>query len=148
MIKSRFVGLVGLGVLPLVLGFLLNWAMMILPISRIFYILLSILLLVGWGYLSFKVSSPSSNPFIQALLMCSFGLLMLMLVLYQELVIGRYWGNLIGSGTQFFFLPWLSLASTIISPLMHTVRMWPMYVTVWIGLFISSCIGCFKKRNK
>ena len=147
MMRSRFVGLVGLGFLPLVLGFLLNW-MMALPIPGIFYTLLSILLLVGWGYLSFKVSSPSSNPFLQALLACSFGLLMLMLVLYQELVMGRYWGNLIGSGTQFFFLPWLSLASTIISPLMHTVRMWLMYVTVWIGLFISSCIGCFKKRIK
>ena len=150
MAKSRVAGLVGLGVLPLVLGFFYNWMLTTLPVRGILYLLLPVLLLVGWGYLSYRVASSSSNPFLQALLTCSFGLVILVLVLYQELAMGQYWGNLVGIATQFFFLPWISLASSVmslISPFVHSIRVWPLYVIIWIGLLAVSCFGCVKKRK-
>lgn len=140
--------LIGVGILPLILGFLLNRLMWTLPITGFISISLGLLLLLAWGYCSFKLSNPIKSPILQAFLMCAFGLLILVLVLYQEIIRGAYWGNVIGLGTQVFFLPWLSLAFTVISPFLNVVRVWPMYIVIWIGLFITSCVGCLMKQHK
>lgn len=144
----RVIRLIGIGIVPLIVGFVLNWLMTILPITGFFMSLLSLLLLIIWGYAAFKISSPSGNFVLQAFLMCVFGLLMLILVLYQELAMGEYWGNLIGYGSQLFFAPWILPASTVIIPFMSVIRIWPMYIAIWIALFISGCIGCFVKQRK
>lgn len=145
---DRAIRLIVIGIMPLILGFVLNWLLMILPITGFFMLLLSLLFLIVWGYAAFKISSPSRNFILQAFLMCIFGLLMLILVLYQELAMGEYWGNLIGVGTQMFFLPWISLASTIIRPFMNVTRVWPLEIAIWIVLFILGCIGCIVKQHK
>lgn len=88
---------------------------------------------------------------IQSLLFCTFGLLMLLLVLYQELVMGAYWENPIGFCTQAYFLPWILLASTIMSlfsPLMELIRVWPLYIVIWVSLFIASCAECAIKKRR
>lgn len=135
---GRAVCLIGGGVLPLLLGFLLNWSMLAFPITGLITQLLALLFLLMWGHLSFKLSTSAKSPILQAFLMCAFGLLMLALVLYQELVMGRYWGGLVGFGTQMFFLPWISLGFLVARPLMSVVRLWPIYVLIWSGLFITS----------
>ena len=141
---AKAVRLICVGMVPLILGFLLNGVMQTSPISGFIWLALSFLLLIAWGYLAFKVSNPAHNSMMQALLMCAFGLVMLLFVLYQELVMGAYWGNIIGVGTQMYFLPWVALASLVI----HSLRLWPIYVAIWLGLFVTSCIGCLLKRHK
>lgn len=141
--------LIGFGITPLAIGFLLNWVMLALPIINGFlYMLLSLVLLILWGYFAYKLSEPAYNSIIQSLLLCAFGLVMLALVLYQELVLGAYWGNIIGFATQMFFLPWISLVSTIMSPLMGVFRLWPLYIAIWAILFIVSYIGCIIKKRR
>ncbi len=145
---GRAMCLIGGGILPLFLGFLLNWTMLAFPVTGFITLLLALLFLLMWGYLSFQLSASAKSPVLQAFLMCAFGLLMLALVLYQELVMGRYWSGLAGFGPQMFFLPWISLASLVVRPFMSVVRMWPIYIVIWIGLFITSCIGCKMKQAK
>lgn len=144
----KTIKLIGVGIIPLFLGFLLNWLMTILPITGFVSILLGLLLLLVWGYCSFKLSSPTQNFILQAFSMCAFGLLLLILVLCQEIIVGAYWNNVIGFATQMFFLPWISLAAFITGPFMNVIRLWPMDMVIWISLFVISCVGCFLKRRK
>ncbi len=141
----KAIKLIGFGIIPMVVGFLLNWLMMLLPIYGIVSILLAVVFLLLWGYFAFKLSNSRQNSILQAFLMCAFGLIMLALVLYQELAMGQYWINLMGFATQMFFLPCLSLASLVVSPFMDVIRVWPMYIVIWAAMFIASCIGVFVK---
>lgn len=143
---AKTVRLICVGILPLLAGFLLNWILSVFPIHGFVAGMVSVLLLIGWGYLACKLSDPDRSLLVQSVLMCAFGLVMLLLVLYQEIVLKAYWGNTFGSATQMFFLPWLTLASSVISPFVS--RVWPMYVLIWFGLFAASCAGCSLKRQK
>ena len=98
------------------------------------------------------MSSPDRNPILQSLLLCAFGLVMLGLVLYQEVVMGQYWSNLFGFGTQMYFLPLLSIVSPVLSPvlmaLMSVIHVWQLYIGVWLCMFLISAVGCVLKKRK
>lgn len=143
---NKMLRLVLIGILPLPLGVLFNWLYVEFFFPRPVSLLISVLFLLAWGCIAFWLSSPGQNAVLQALCMCAFGLLVLALLLYQELVMGEYWGGLIGLGTQAFFLPWLSLAFVVLSPLVHHV--WPLYLAIWAALFLTSWLGCFLRQRR
>ncbi len=149
---SNTAKLLGAGVLPLAVGFAFNYLILYLPLPGFLLLPIELALLVLWGYLAFKLSTPEKNPFAQSLMLCVFGLLMLALVLYQELCLGRYFANIVGFGTQMYFLPLLTLAAQITVPVMRSfmevIRVWPAYIVVWILMFAASCAGCFLKRRR
>ena len=135
------------GAAPLLLGLLFNYVLLYLPVPGVLLIVLECGLLAAWGCAAFRLSDPKKNPLVQAFLLSGFGLAMLALVLYQELVLGQYWGNFLGLGTQVFFLPFLTAAASVVSPFMEIVRIWPMYIVTWICLFLIGCAGCLIKRR-
>ena len=147
----KTVTLLLLGILPLAGGFALNF-MMFLPIPGFVFFPVQLALLALWGYLAYRVSAPRKSAFAQALALCAFGLAMLALVLYQELVMGEYWGNLAGFGTQMYFLPVLSVAVSVLQPFLRAftevVRVWPLYIAVWVLLFLAGLAGCCLKRRR
>ena len=144
----RAMRLMGAGTLPLFLGFLLNRLLLAFPASGMVRVPLSVLLLFAWGYFAFRLSDSLQNAVLQAFLLCAFGLLMLALTLYQELVLGSYWGNVLGYGTQMFFLPWLSLAAFMAAPFTNIIRIWPLYIIIWAGLFLTGCVGSIRKQYR
>ncbi len=136
--------LFAVGVLPLVVGVLLHFLVTFIPITGSLRILFDLTLLVLWGYLAYKFASSDVNFVLQAVVLSLFGLVVLALLLYQELVLGYYWPNIIGIGTQAFFLPWLSLSSAIVVPFFGsaTITFVPIYAVAWCVMFASCCIGC------
>ena len=140
------------GVLPLVAGYVLNFLICFLPLPGIFLILINIVLVFLWGYLSYRLSAPNINTVVQAMLMCTFGLLMLALALYQELALGQYWFNFVGFGTQMYFLPFLSITSIVFSPLisvfMPVMRPWPLFICELLCMIGVSGIGCYIKKRR
>lgn len=82
---DRAIRLIVIGIMPLILGFVLNWLLMILPITGFFILLLSLLFLIVWGYAAFKIASPSRNFILQAFLMCIFGLQAVLAVLRNNI---------------------------------------------------------------
>lgn len=102
---KRNIALLLLGILPLPLGYALNFVILSLPSSSILLSAVSIGFLLLWVLLARRVSAREGQPIVQALLLSAFGLLMLLLVFYQELVMGRYWFNLLGAAPQLYFLP-------------------------------------------
>lgn len=146
------VPLILLGVLPLPLGYLLNYAMWHFSLSGALLTGVNLLLLLLWGCLAYWFSSPKGNPLLQALLLCSVGLVVLVLVLFQEVVLERYWFNSVGIGSQMFFLPFISLGFTVSNPLasllMSPIRMWPGYVAAWLLMLAAAWVGCYRKQRR
>lgn len=143
----KTIKLICCGIIPMVVGFLFDRIIILLPIPHLLSMMLAIVLLFLWGYFAYKISTPERNSILQAFLMCGFGLIMLALVLYQELVLGSYFGNISGFATQVFFLPYLSIASAVVSPFMKVIRIWPMYIVIWVAMFIISYIGFSAKKR-
>lgn len=136
------------GILPLLVGLIFNFIILNFPFTGIPVLIIELALIIGWGFLAFRASNSEKHPMMQAFLLSAFGLLMLALVLYQELGMGQYWGNYIGFGTQIYFLPLLSLVSSIMSPFMTVIRIWPMYIVIWAVMFLAGCAGCYMKRGR
>lgn len=143
---KQTIKLLAAGLLPLAAGWALNFA--ILHLSFVPLLLTNLILLILWGILSYALSSPERNPALQALLLCGVGVLMLALVLYQELVMGEYWTNLIGLTGQMYFLPTLTLSFTIFQLFPMVIRLWPCYIVCWIFMYLASLIGSWRKTRR
>lgn len=141
-----------LGVLPLPLGYLLNYAMWQFPLSGALLTGVNLLLLLLWGCLAYWFSSPRGNPLLQALLLCSVGLVVLVLVLFQEVVREGYWFNFVGVGSQMFFLPFLPLGFTAADLLaglfLSSMRVWPAYLAAWLLMLAAAWAGCVLKSRR
>lgn len=147
--------LTALGLIPLAAGYILDAAMrylVYLPVTGRTLVLVEIGCLFLWGYLAYRVSAPEKNAITQAFLLCAVGLLMLALVLYQELIMGQYWPDIIGFSTQIYFLPLLTLASAVFTPVVQwfapVIRIWPFYIAIWACMFAVSCAGCLRRRKR
>ena len=135
------------GILPLIVGWIFHFLLLYSPLPIWFYRLAGLALLAGWAYLSYRLSDFGKNPVLQAFFLSAFGLLMLVLALYQEIGMGQYWLNLAGVSTQLYFLPVLTFAASVTAPFKSITQVWPMYIVVWLFLFAAGCIGCYKKRS-
>ena len=142
---KRTARLLLLGMLPLAVGYLRNYLLMLLPFPLFFGSLVPLLL---WAWLSGKMADLSENIWMQALLLNAFGLLMLLLTLLQELLLGGYWQNVLGLFSQVFFLTGLPLASVLLRPLTATQALWPFYLASWLFLFLLSLAGIWLTRRR
>ena len=145
--------LLGLGVVPLIPGLLLMWAIPALPSAAVSLLpVLSVLFLLVWGLAAYKLCDPSGGILRQALPLCAFGLLMLLLTLVQELAVGHYWDGPLGLLPQAFFLPWQALVSAVESLLsaavaVYTVYTWGGCAAILIVLFAAGCAGFLARRR-
>ena len=148
---SKTVQLLAAGIVPMAAGLIFNVLILSLPLPGFLLLLLSLAALILWGCLAFRLAERERNPIGQSALMCVIGLVALALLLYQELILGQYWGGLAGSGTQTYFLAVLPLASRLTTPLLgaalSVIPIWPIYITAWLLLFLTGCIGCLLKRR-
>ena len=101
-----------IGFAPLPLGFLLNDLM----INRDFLppLLMGFLFLFAWflfGMLSIKFVTRRKEA---VLLLNTPAFLVLLLILFQEIILGRFFANIIGISSQFFYLPLMQLGAIIV----------------------------------
>ena len=138
-----------LGVIPLIWGILLDKLMM-LPIPAIIWTVLGIASLILWGLLAKKTMQADRRPVVHMLLLNAVGLVMLILVLIQELVFGRYLGNFAGLAGQFYFLPCLGPASWLVQTIARPVVLhsWYIYLLEYALMAAASLWGSEKGNSK
>lgn len=103
-----------LGLTPLILGFLMNsWVMKdqnsVLPSK-----LIGIIFLLYWVLVGFGTSTVEKTILKSAAITNLPAFLMLLLALFQEIVLRKYWANIFGLIPQFYFLPLVNISSTIL----------------------------------
>lgn len=143
---ARNLRLFAAGLLPLLIGVVQNRIMAAGFVRGVF--LMSLVCLAAWGGLAFLLSDKDSGPAVQAFCLCTVGLLVLLLLMYQELVLGAYWGSAAGHLTQFYFLPFLSAAFTVTNLLANGYGMWLAFTVSWLGMLAVSWLGCSMKRRR
>ena len=141
-----------IGLLPLVIGILYNAILVRFTVSGLIQSVLAVGLLIVWGYLAYILLPDGLNFFLASFFMCSFGLIMLILNLYQSVIVGEYWSNVMGLGSQLFFLPWVAINSSIVVPIITlfrgTITVLPIFSLTWIELYVVACTGCYIKSRK
>ena len=135
------------GLLPLAAGYVFDFAILHLPAFFPLYFIVQLALLIGWGALAYKLSKDVPATACAAL-MCAFGLAMLALDLYQELVLNSYWLNIAGFAPQMYFLTLLTLFSRIMTPFMSVIEAWPIYTAELAALFASALAGALLRRRR
>lgn len=141
----RKVMLLLLGFIPFILGFMMNAIMMQNPNFILPYMAIGILSLVIWGFIGFKTCKFGKTSLESAIIANLPALLVLLLNLFQEIILGQYWTNIVGTSTQFFYLPLINLSSIFTS---WSPYVWPVYIVGFLLMFVSYYIGAyFKKRS-
>ena len=139
--------LLAAGLLPLPVGYGLNFLLLHLPLPVPLWLMGAVLLGL-WGLLAYRLAEPGRRSFPQAVALCAFGFWMLALVLWQELALGAYWQGPLGFASQIYFLPALSIAAAVMAPFLKVVTPWPLYIGEWVLLLAVSCGGCALKRRR
>ncbi len=108
------IGLFLIGIIPLGIGITMNSWMMenqytLPPLKTI-----GILFLVFWIFIGAITVNIDKTPLKSAILVNLPALIMVLLIIFQGVILGRFWPNLFGIATQYFYLPLINISSLIV----------------------------------
>ena len=141
-----------LGSIPFVFGFLMNsWLVQnqdsVLPFRLIGFIFLAFWVTVG--FISYKFEKTLLKSAVIAHLPA---LLILLLIMYQEIILGQYWSNSFGVATQYYYLPLISISSPIVglfsSLTSWAIHYWLTCLVVFLLMFAFYYLGGYLKKHR
>lgn len=72
----------------------------------------------------------------------------LFLNLYQELILRQYWPNMVGSATQFFFLPVIGISSKLMPMLPFVAAIYIIaFVLMWLFFYTGCHLGRYVSKE-
>ena len=98
---------------PLIIGYLLNYAIYKFDWYGTILSIISILFCVYWYYVGYKSYDYSKTIKESLLLGNCFAIVSIVLILFQLLVLKRFSFSIIGSAPQMFFLPMIRVSSWV-----------------------------------
>ena len=144
--KKRFPVIIAFvfGALPFFIGCIQNWYMLTYVDSVLPYGFISLAVLCLWGCIAFLLNDRSHSTKAIVISLNLLASLDLLLLGIQELFLHAYWMNCVGSWSQFFYLPMLTLGFSLTN-WSHSV--FTAYVTCFALMVAVSFIGCKLKEN-
>ncbi|MHA6253090.1 hypothetical protein [Oceanobacillus sp. CAU 1775] len=137
-----------LGFIPLIIGFLMNSWIIDNPDSVLPSNLIGIIFLVLWivvGFISFTFEKSQLKSFLIVHLPA---IAMFVLLMYQEMIVGGYWSNLLGVATQFYFMPMIGLAHSLISIFIFTTKgLWLMCLLALLLMVVAFYLGNYFRKS-
>lgn len=136
---------------PFAIGYLLNYAMLQFNwFSSVFLFLINSLFFLYWFYVGYL--SAEHTKFVREAILVgnSFAFLSIALILFQELVLGRYLTNIIGLLPQMFYLPTVALMARVVSRLLfflNTHYTWVIFIFSFIAM-VAVYYGGYSKGMK
>lgn len=133
------------GIIPFFIGYGMNYLIMgpfyntVLP-----YKLISIAFLIAWFFVGRYSYKFVSNKKVATIWGNSVALIVLLLVLYQEVILGQYWPNQVGIATQYYYLALINIAS-VFTRMFHTMP--ATYVTAFLMMCIVFYWGCHTNKH-
>lgn len=133
------------GIIPFFIGYGMNYLMlgpfanMVLP-----YKLIGIAFLIAWffvGRYSYKFVSSKKAA---TILGNSIAFIVLLLIIYQECILGQYWTTQVGLATQLYYLPLLGLA-LIFTRMFHTMP--SLYIVAFLMMCIVFYLGRYTSKH-
>lgn len=131
------IALMILGLMPLGLGWLLNWYMTIRPETFPPLFIIGVALLLVWGYISWKMNSKILCTGPVMLMQNGAAAVFLILVAIQSIQ-GAYWEGLLGVASQMFYMPMLYFGTVFF----HGLGVFGVYFACFAFMMLASFIGC------
>lgn len=141
-----------LGLTPLVFGFLMESWMMKNQNSVLPFKLIGIIFLLFWVMVGFTTCKFERTPLESAIITNLPAFLMLLFILFQEIILGRYWVNMFGIVTQFYYLPLVNISSSIVGFLFSLIGLGIHFSVIslisFLFMFGSYYLGSYFKKRK
>ena len=136
-----------IGFIPFVLGFLMNSWLMQNQNSVLPFKLIGILFLIFWVLVGFITCKFGKTPLKSAVIINLPAFLTLLIIIYQDIVLEQYWSNIVGSATQFYYLPLINISSSLEMFLpLPTLHIWSVCLIAFLLMCASYYIGCYLKK--
>lgn len=136
-----------IGLIPFVLGFLMNSWLMQNPNSILPFKLIGIIFLVFWVLVGFITCKFEKTPYQSAVIIHSPALLVLLLIIFQHMILGQFWSNLFGLATQIYYLPLLNISNFIGGGLLVYGHLWTACLMAFLLMYGSYYLGCYFFKN-
>ncbi|MFF2755149.1 hypothetical protein ACFVR1_15530 [Psychrobacillus sp. NPDC058041] len=140
-----------LGLIPFVLGFLMNSWLMQNQNSILPFKLIGIIFLVFWVLVGFITCKFEKTPLKSAVIINLPAFLILLFIMYQEIILGQYWFNIFGMATQFYYLPLLNISSSLVGIFLSltpwATQIWSASLIAFLLMFASYYLGCYLKKR-
>ena len=137
-----------LGLTPLVLGFLMNSWMMKNQNSVLPFKLIGIIFLLFWVMVGFMTCKFERTPLKSAIIANLPAFSMLLFILFQEIILGRYWISMFGIATQFYYLALVNISSSIVGFLGFGIYFSVISLISFLFMFGSYYLGSYFKNQK
>jgi hypothetical protein len=137
-----------LGLTPLVLGFLMNSWMMKNQNSVLPFKLIGIIFLLFWVMVGFMTCKFERTPLKSAMIANLPAFSMLLFILFQEIILGRYWISMFGIATQFYYLALVNISSSIVGFLGFGIYFSVISLISFLFMFGSYYLGSYFKNRK
>lgn len=134
-----------IGIIPFMLGFLMNSWLIQNPNSILPFKLIGIIFLVFWILVGFITCKFEKTSYLSAVTIHLPAVLVLLLIMYQDMILGQFWPNMIGLATQFYYLPLTNISSFIFGGGLY-VQMWTASVMAFLLMYGSYYLGCYLKK--
>lgn len=145
-----------LGLIPFIIGFLMNQWIVKNPESVLPHKLISILFLAFWVLVGFTSSKFTKNLLKSSIIVNLPAFLMLLLNMYQQIIVGQYWTGAMGEFSQIYFLPLINITGSVVEFFMffitfftnqvHTISSWILSLTAFLLMFIAYYLGGYLRR--
>lgn len=133
-----------LAVLPFGMGYLLNY--IIIKFDWCGSSIISLLYFFYWFYVG-RISVKYTKSAVESIIIGhSFAIITIVLIVFQEIFLGRYLPNLIGFSSQMFFLPALSLTSTFSNWLLMNA-IWEICILTFFIMILVYYLGYKSNRD-
>lgn len=139
------------GLTPIIVGYLMNtWLLQnhssILPFTAI-----GLVFLAFWALVGFITCGKDRTLLKSAIVANTPAFLVLLFIVYQEIIVEKFWLNLFGMATQFYYLPVFNLSASILgtftSITAFAVHTWSAALVGFCLLFVSFYIGGLLKKR-
>lgn len=101
------------GLCPFVIGYLLNYILLAFNLYGVVSFVIGILFFLYWGFIGYISYNYVKSAISSFILGNSFAIIGLVLIIFQEVALKKYWPNIIGMAPQMFYLPTLSITYKI-----------------------------------
>lgn len=141
---AKKVTLILIGSIPFFIGYGMNALILGVPSVALPFKLISIAALILWfliGRYSYKLADTKTEA---AVLGNAIAFVVLLLVLYQECILGQYWFNQLGAASQLYYVPFFGLAY-IFTGMFHTMP--STYIAAFLMMCIVFYLGCLTSKK-
>ena len=133
---------------PFLLGYLLNYVTVKFDLYGSIILAISLSFTIYWFFIGYASASFIKSPIKSIVIGNIFAIADIILILFQELVLDRYFPNAVGTYTQMFYFPMLSVAFKVENMLHLPLSYgWMGYILSFILMLSVYYMGYYSKTK-